>query len=85
MGSISNAVAFFHFAVFFALEEMVTMHIDFMAASTHDARFNVWEVKFSVKHQLEIRTGKAKMSKSLGSVEENLTGGMCHDGWQCRS
>jgi hypothetical protein len=54
----------------FLLEEMVTIHINFMAASTHDARFNDWEVKFSVKHQLEIRTGKAKISKSLGSVEE---------------
>jgi hypothetical protein len=41
----------------FALKEMVTVHINFMAASTHDARFNDWEAKFSVKHQLEIMTG----------------------------
>jgi hypothetical protein len=38
MGSISK-VACFHFAVFFALKEMVAVQIDFMAASTHDARF----------------------------------------------
>jgi hypothetical protein len=81
MGSILNAVACFNFAVFFALEEMVTVHINFvMAASTHDARFNDWEAKFSVKHLLEIRTGKAKISESLGSVEESLTGVMHHDG-----
>jgi hypothetical protein len=84
MGSISNAVVCFHFAIFFALEEMVALHIDFITASTHDARFNDWEVKFSFKHQLEIMTGKAKISKSLGSVEESLTGVMHHDGWQCR-
>jgi hypothetical protein len=85
MGSISNAVACFQFAVFFALEEMVAVHIDFMAASTHETRFNNWEVKFSVKHELEIRTRKAKISKSLGCVEESLIGVMCHDGLQHRS
>jgi hypothetical protein len=48
MCSISNAVACFHFAVFFALKEMVTIHINFMATSTHDARFNDLEAKFLV-------------------------------------
>ena len=84
MGSISNTIACFHFTVFFALEEMVSIDINFMATSAFDARCNDWEVKFSFKHQLEIMTGKAKISKSLGSVEESLTGVMHHDGWQCR-
>jgi hypothetical protein len=37
---------------------------------------NHWEAKFSVEHQLEIRTGKAKISKLSGGVEESLTGVM---------
>ena len=78
-------IACFHFAVFFALKEMVSIDIDFMATSTHDARFNDGEVKFLVDHQLEIRAWKAKNSKSSGSVEESLTGVACHDGWQYRS
>jgi hypothetical protein len=64
---------------------MVSIDTNFMAASTHDARFNDGEAKFSVNHQLEIKAGKAKISKSLGSVEESLTGMVCHDGWQYRS
>jgi hypothetical protein len=51
----------------FALKEIVAIHIVFMATSTHDARLNDWKAKFSVKHQLEIRTGKAKISESSGS------------------
>jgi hypothetical protein len=47
-----------------------------MATSTHDARFNDWETKFSVKPQLEIWTGKDNISELLGSVEESLTGVM---------
>ena len=50
MYAIADSVAWLHFAVFFALKEMVSIYIDFLSTGANDSRFNNAEAEIPVDH-----------------------------------
>jgi hypothetical protein len=50
MYAVTDSVAWLHFAVFFALKEMVSIYIDFLSTGANDSRCNNGEVEILVDH-----------------------------------
>jgi hypothetical protein len=50
MYAVTDSVAWLHFAVFFALKEMVSIYIDFLSTGANDSRCNNGEAEILVDH-----------------------------------
>ena len=50
MYAVADSVAWLHFAVFFALEKKVSIHVDFLSTGANGSRFNNGEAEILVDH-----------------------------------